>query len=178
MQTYSIQKPIIALNTNNTIYYLYLLAFFGRFIQNNAKSPKFEDFVRNSAFKQSEQQSVLSPIRESLDAQTNSFIDSILANRTFNLLPDMIARYNSLVSMLSLEESIKVISAATLSADQQKQVEGALTDRLGGSKYSVKYEVDASIVGGLQIYFGDSFLDCSLATRLARVSNEVESMTA
>jgi F-type H+-transporting ATPase subunit O len=112
-----------------------------------------------------------------LDEQTNQFIDSTLGNRTFNLLPDMIRRYDTLVSLLSVEESIKVISAETLTAEQRKDVEGALNDRLSGGKFSVQYEVDPTIVGGLQIYFGDSFLDCSLATRLNRVFTEVEAMT-
>jgi F-type H+-transporting ATPase subunit O len=133
--------------------------------------------VRNSSFKQQEQEQVLANIRDGLDSQTNNFIDSTLGNRTFNLLPDMIRRYDNLVSLLSVEESIKVISASELTGEQKKGVEGALNDRLSGGKYSVQYEVDPSIVGGLQIYFGDSFLDCSLATRLNRVFTEVEAMT-
>ena len=120
---------------------------------------------------------MLANIREGLDLQTNNFIDSTLGNRTFNLLPDMIKRYDTLVSLLSVEESIKVISASVLTAEQKKGVENALNERLSGGKFSVQYEVDSSIVGGLQIYFGDSFLDCSLATRLNRVFTEVEAMT-
>ena len=89
----------------------------------------------------------------------------------------MIRRYDSLVNILSVEESIKVISAETLNNEQIQGVEGALNERLSGAKYSVEYVVDPSIVGGLQIYFGDSFLDCSLGTRLNRVFNEVEAMT-
>ena len=116
-------------------------------------------------------------IMESMDEQTVKFINSTLNNRTFNLLPDMIRRYDTLVSLLSVEESIRVISAVTLDAEQRKGVESALNDRLSGAKYSVEYAVDASIVGGLQIYFGDSFLDCSLGTRLNRVFTEVEAMT-
>ena len=90
----------------------------------------------------------------------------------------MIKRYDTLIGMLSLEESIKIISAAPLNSEQEKGVESALNDRLGGAKFSVKYEVDPTIVGGLQIYFGDSFLDCSLTTRLNKVYTEVEAMTA
>ena len=114
---------------------------------------------------------------ENMDEQTVKFINSTLSNRTFNLLPDMIRRYDTLVNLLSVEESIKVISAEPLNADQKKDVESALNDRLSGGKYNVEYQVEPSIVGGLQIYFGDSFLDCSLGTRLNRVFTEVEAMT-
>ena len=119
----------------------------------------------------------MADLRAGLDVQTNNFIDSTLSNRTFNLLPEMIKRYDDMMSLLSVEEAIKVISATQLSAEQCKQVEQALNDRLSGAKYSIQYEVEPSIVGGLQVYFGNSFLDGSLATRLGRVSNEVESMT-
>ena len=121
--------------------------------------------------------SVLASLQPVLDEQTNNFINSTLNNRTFNLLPDMIRRYDNLVSLLSVEEAIKVISATELTAEQRKEVELALDDRLSGAKYSVQYEIDPEIMGGLQVYFGNSFLDGSLANRLNRVSNEVESMT-
>lgn len=98
-------------------------------------------------------------------------------NRQFTNLPQIITRFNTLISLLSKEESVRVISALTLEAEQRNQVESALRERLGVDDFQVTYETDAAIMGGLQLYFGNTFLDCSLATRLNRVYSEVEGLS-
>ena len=89
----------------------------------------------------------------------------------------MISRYNALIKQLSTNEPIKVISAEKLTSARQKLVEEALTMRVGNTDYTVEYEVDEAIIGGLQVYFGNSFLDCSLSARLNRVQNEVDGLS-
>jgi len=42
-----------------------------------------------------------------------------------------------------------------------------------GVQFKISYEVDASILGGLQIYSGSTFLDCSLRSRLDRLRAEI-----
>ena len=116
-------------------------------------------------------------IQSGLDEVTNKFLDTVINNRQFNNLPEMITRFDALMSMLSKEEAVRVISAVDLGAEQQSQVRSALRDRLGADDFTVTYEVDPSIVGGLQVYFGNSFLDCSLNSRLNRVYNEVEGLS-
>ena len=53
----------------------------------------------------------------------------------------------------------------------------ALEVRLGHANFTVEYDVDPEILGGLQIYFGDSFLDCSLGTRITRIRDEISRIT-
>lgn len=38
-----------------------------------------------------------------------------------------------------------------------------------GVKFRVTYEVEPSILGGLQIFAGTEFLDCSLRSRMERL---------
>jgi F-type H+-transporting ATPase subunit O len=38
-----------------------------------------------------------------------------------------------------------------------------------GVSFKVSYEVDSTILGGLQIYSGSTFLDCSLSSRIERL---------
>ena len=40
-------------------------------------------------------------------------------------------------------------------------------------KFKMTYEVDPSIMGGLQIFAGTEFLDCSLRSRMERLKNEL-----
>ena len=64
-----------------------------------------------------------------------------------------------------------------LSSAQKKKVSEAIETRLGHSNFTVEYEENSSLLGGLQIYFGDSFLDCSLSTRINRIRDEVGRIT-
>ena len=38
-----------------------------------------------------------------------------------------------------------------------------------GVEFNVEYEVDSTIMGGLQAYSGSTFLDCSLRSRIERL---------
>lgn len=89
----------------------------------------------------------------------------------------MINRYHELIKQLSKEEAIKVISAEDLSVEQKNLVEEAVTHRLGNKNYLIEYSVSGTIMGGLQVYFGDSFLDCSLQTRLNKVQSEIDGLS-
>ena len=40
-------------------------------------------------------------------------------------------------------------------------------------KFKVTYEVDPAILGGLQIFAGTEFLDCSLRSRIERLKSEL-----
>ena len=40
-------------------------------------------------------------------------------------------------------------------------------------KFKVTYEVDPSILGGLQIFAGTNFLDCSLRSRMEKLKGEL-----
>ena len=60
-----------------------------------------------------------------------------------------------------------------LNDKEKEEVSKALGVRLGHANFTVEYEVNPEIMGGLQIYFGDSFLDCSLGTRITRIRDEI-----
>lgn len=45
-----------------------------------------------------------------------------------------------------------------------------------GVVFNVEYEVDSSILGGLQVYSGSTFLDCSLRSRIERLRSELEKL--
>lgn len=40
-------------------------------------------------------------------------------------------------------------------------------------QFSVQYKVDPNILGGLQMYSGNKFLDCSLLSRVNRLKSEL-----
>lgn len=75
--------------------------------------------------------------------------------------------------ILNKEENIIIISANELDTTQKNKVVEALKKGNPNSKFSVSYQVDNSILGGLQMYSGNNFMDCSLQSRISRVKLEI-----
>ena len=67
---------------------------------------------------------------------------------------------------MNKEENIRIISAKPLSKDEEKRVLEALKKANKGVNFTIKYEIDPTILGGLQMYSGNTFMDCSLFSRV------------
>ena len=52
-----------------------------------------------------------------------------------------------------------------------------LAQKYGHSNFTVEYEVNPNVLGGLQVYFGNTYLDCSLATRLQKIKQEIQTIS-
>ncbi len=46
-----------------------------------------------------------------------------------------------------------------------------------GKEFTLTFEVDEAIVGGLQLYTESKFMDLSVQSRLEKISTEMEKMT-
>lgn len=141
-------------------------------------SQNLKNFIADKTFDKTQQKEVLSTITKDSDELTNNFIDTVLENRKLYLFEKMINCYDEFMKLQNKEESIKVVSAAELGKDEKKRLAESLGKKLGHSNFTVVYESDASILGGLQVYFGNTFLDCSLLTRLNKVQGEVRNLGA
>jgi F0F1-type ATP synthase delta subunit len=75
--------------------------------------------------------------------------------------------------ILNKEEDIRVISAVELGGTEKDKVVASLKKNKPGVRFKVTYEVDATILGGLQIFAGSEFLDCSLRSRIERLKQEL-----
>ncbi len=140
------------------------------------KSEKLRSFIDNKTFNKTEQKDILNTITKGLDSVTLNFLDTVLENRKLHLLRKIIKEYDHYIKLQNKEEAIKVISAYNLSKDEQKMLQASLTKKYGHSNFNVEYDVNPGILGGLQIYFGNTFLDCSLTSRLNKIQSEVRNM--
>lgn len=68
--------------------------------------------------------------------------------------------------ILNKEEDIKIISAKDLSDSEKDQVIQSIKKNKPDVRFKITYETDATILGGLQVYAGTEFLDCSLRSRM------------
>jgi len=59
----------------------------------------------------------------------------------------------------------------------KKRVQDALKQSQKGVNFTLKYKVDPAILGGLQMYSGNTFMDASLASRVAKVKSELSRLS-
>ena len=92
-------------------------------------------------------------------------------------------RYNEIDSILTYfidrvkeEQKIgvaKVVSAIELSAEQKAKLEAKLLSQTNYVKFEMRYEVDASLIGGMIIRIGDRVVDSSVKSKLDRMARDM-----
>lgn len=74
---------------------------------------------------------------------------------------------------MNKEEDIRIISAKDLSEAEKERVIQSIKKNKPDVRFKLTYEVDPAILGGLQIYAGTDFLDCSLRSRIEKLKTEL-----
>ena len=110
---------------------------------------------------------------------TARFISVIHENKRLDKLKGIADKYTKLYQEFNKEEKVTIISASELSADQRDQVIAALqaNPQNSGKQFTIEYEVDETIMGGLQMYTESEFMDMSLASRITRIEAEVDKLS-
>ena len=142
------------------------------------QSVAVRNFLANSSSKRSEQLAVFQTVYPSLNEITCQFLDVLIDNKRTYALEKITATYARYVKMLNKEESVRVVSATELNEDQRSRLLDALNVQYEGVTFTMKYDVNPAIMGGLQMYTGNRFLDCSLVSRVNFVRTELSKMYA
>lgn len=110
---------------------------------------------------------------------TLRFLSVLAENKRLGAIDAIATKYAKLYQEFNKEEKITIISATPLSGEQQSQVVAALqaNPENAGKQFTIDYEVDESIMGGLQMYTESEFMDMSLSSRLDRISQEVNKLS-
>ena len=88
----------------------------------------------------------------------------------------VIATFQELLQASRGAVSVTVISAEALKKDQVKTVQAAILKTVGeGKSMDIKLQVEPRILGGLQIFIDDKFLDLSVATRVNELTKTLDS---
>jgi ATP synthase F1 delta subunit len=106
---------------------------------------------------------------------TLHFLTVLSENKRLFYLKDIALKYQKLYQQLNKEEKITIISAEELSDSQRGEVLAALRANPNneGKQFTIQYEIDASIQGGLQLYTESEFMDMSLASRTEKLHQEL-----
>ena len=109
---------------------------------------------------------------------TLRFLEVLAENKRLIFIREISEKYAKLYQEFNKEEKVTIISAKPLSDDQQNQILAALkaNPQNEGKEFTVDYEIDESIMGGLQMYTESEFMDMSLASRVLRINQEIEKL--
>ncbi len=102
------------------------------------------------------------------DNKLRDLVSKLIASRP----RDYRAILASIQRLTRLEEARRAViveSAVELSAGERQQVEAGLAKEYG-SKLSIEYKINATLLGGLRIKVGDDVLDGSVQGRIDRLS--------
>lgn len=136
--------------------------------------PSFKEFLKNSAIKRVQQRQVIDSFAiKNYHEITNNFLSTVIDTGRLADLEKIIQTYISYCKILNKEEDIRIISAKELTKEEKEQVVASYKKNKPDVRFKVTYEIDEAILGGLQIFAGSEFLDCSLRSRLDKLKTEL-----
>lgn len=109
---------------------------------------------------------------------TIKFCELLGKNKRFMYINDIAKKYCRSYLLLTKEEKISIISAQELTSQEREEVQKALESNPDneGKIFIIDYTVNVNIVGGLQMYTENKFMDLSLSSRLDKIKEEVNKM--
>lgn len=109
---------------------------------------------------------------------TIKFLDLIARNKRFMYVNEISKKFQKAYSLLTKEEKITIISAQELDSNQRELVERALNanPENEGKVFKIDYHVNETVLGGLQMYTENKFMDMSLTSRVDRLREEVNKL--
>jgi len=109
---------------------------------------------------------------------TLKFCDLVGKNKRFMYINEIAKKYIRTYLMLTKEEKITIISAQELTASEKDQVKHALMSNPDneGKTFIIDYSVNENVIGGLQMYTENKFMDLSLSSRLEKIKDEVNKL--
>lgn len=143
------------------------------------ESEAFRTFLFNTSFKRSDQLNVLEEVAKmaSLNHLTVDFLHTLVQHKRLDILPKVLDKYAEFYRILNKEENIRIITAQELSSEDKERVGQALQTANKGVTFTLKFEIDPNILGGLQMYSGNRFMDCSLSSRINKVKGDLAKIT-
>jgi ATP synthase F1 delta subunit len=107
------------------------------------------------------------------------FLTVLAENKRLIYIKEIAGKYQKLYQQFNKEEKITIISAEDLTQDQRSQVLAALqaNPQNSGKAFTIEYQVDKHIQGGLQMYTESEFMDMSISSRMMRINEEVAKLS-
>ncbi|AIU90330.1 F0F1 ATP synthase subunit delta [Pectobacterium brasiliense] len=111
---------------------------------------------------------------DQLDEAGQNLIRVMAENGRLPVLPEVLEQFIQLRATLESTVDVDVISASTLSEQQQSKIAAAMEKRLS-RKVKLNCKIDKSVMAGVVIRAGDMVIDGSIRGRLERLADVLQS---
>ncbi|MBA0217780.1 F0F1 ATP synthase subunit delta [Pectobacterium brasiliense] len=111
---------------------------------------------------------------DQLDEAGQNLIRVMAENGRLPVLPEVLEQFIQLRATLESTVDVDVISANTLSEQQQSKIAAAMEKRLS-RKVKLNCKIDKSVMAGVVIRAGDMVIDGSIRGRLERLADVLQS---
>ncbi|GMT00646.1 hypothetical protein PENTCL1PPCAC_22820 [Pristionchus entomophagus] len=138
----------------------------------------FRDFVLDPTLKATKKKATVTTIAQklSLSKQSTNFLGLLADNGRLNKLDAVISSFESVMRAHRGELFVQVTSAEPLSKSHEEALNDALSKLVKkGQKVTMTYNVKPSIVGGLIVNIGDKYVDLSIASRIKKYKEVLNS---
>lgn len=141
------------------------------------KDNKFKEFLINPLINVNEKKSILTKVLNEKFKATDLTINAInlmAENRRLGLLPQISKDFEKIMANIRNEVNCTVYTAHPITdSATKKSIEDALRG-FTSKKLLIELKVDPSIVGGLIVDFGDSYIDMSIRSKLKTYTTELK----
>ncbi|RUO27005.1 F0F1 ATP synthase subunit delta [Aliidiomarina minuta] len=139
-----------------------------------AEHDNMRTFLKSAVGRDQTASVFISVCGEQLDEKGQNFIKVLAANERLSTLPAVAQAYIALRADYDNEVSVDVTSAVALDKEQQAKLSAALEKRLA-RKVKLNCSVNPEIIGGLLIQAGDTVIDGTLKSKLAKLAYSLQS---
>ena len=115
-------------------------------------------------------------IADQVGGPQRSLLALMIRRGRFELLPGVIREFTRLYRLREGIVEATVTSAAALEASEMKALQERLV-AITGKRIELREEVDAALLGGVQVRLGDQLIDGSVRGRLERLRAEFSNIT-
>ena len=139
------------------------------------ESAELKSFLAAPLFKLEDKASALTAITDKMGLAplVRNFVGTLALNGRARELPGAIAAFDELyVNQRGIKRAI-VRTAQPMKDAQIERLEGLLSNTVGG-EFDLRSEVDADLIGGIQLKIGSQLVDASLKAKLERLNTAMK----
>ncbi len=167
-------QSLIDLGKNNDLSYVAIATDLAAIQLILNRSKDLYDALTNPLVNVDDKENIIDSVFvKDVDKLIINFLKLLVERNRFNLIYDVIAKFNLLLDDVNNVARVEVVSAVSLNENEKNIILEKLSQKISDKQISVKYSVDESIIAGLVFKLGDDVLDTSVSHRLEELQKSI-----
>ena len=167
-------QSLIDLGKNNDLSYVAIATDLAAIQLILNRSKDLYDALTNPLVNVDDKENIIDSVFvKDVDKLIINFLKLLVERNRFNLIYDVIAKFNLLLDDVNNVARVEVVSAVSLNENEKNIILEKLSQKIRDKQISVKYSVDESIIAGLVFKLGDDVLDTSVSHQLEELQKSI-----